>query len=191
MYGQPKVPCIGRDPFLARFRDAAMSSRANRKYYQRQLQCSCVLSGRRGPNFAAKDFMQLVLRLLSTAHNVLLVELAGMGVQDGDLTIVMREFSAARRHIWFTLTVKMSFWQSVPWLFFGIGHMNTDVARAIARRCLQLRVRIEANDPIEWFTFVLLFTERGFRELQDFANGADIATLRLNHLRVIPRLVTL
>ena len=121
--------------------------------------------------------MKLAERLLNAVHNTLVVELAGLGVIGADIGRIMRDFANGRKHIWFTLVVKASFWQQLLWHFFGIAHNTLHLARACATRCLQLKENILPGDPIHWLTEMLLFTERGFRELVAFAQGGPMETL--------------
>ena len=135
------------------------------------------MSSRRGPEMAAGEIMLMVRRLLEAISTSLLFELSALGLEQIDIAAIMRDFSAARRHIYFTMMVKNSYWGSPPWLFMGLGHRNVDIARAVARRCLLLKEKLDLLAPIHYVTFQILFVPLLLSQLQDFAAGADLTTL--------------
>ena len=50
----------------------------------------------------------------------------------------MRDFAAVRRHIQFTFQLKLAYWSQLPWQLAGLAHVNFDIVRECARRCLEL-----------------------------------------------------
>ena len=64
---------------------------------------------------AAGELERVVDGLLNAAYTTLLIEIAAIGLDDAQRGIVLRDFDAARRHIWMTLVIKLSFWRLLPW----------------------------------------------------------------------------
>ena len=127
----------------------------------------CVMNGRRAPEFSSGAMMGFVRELLSICTNVLLAELAQLGLQQDSIGIILQDFANARRLFWFTMVVKHSYWSHPPWCFFAIGHRATHIARACARRCLRLRQDLlrEPFRPIHYITKFMLFSDRMVTQL--------------------------
>ena len=129
----------------------AISSQARRAYWlQRQQMDKCIMSCRRCPELAAGALFDLVNRLLGVMQNALLSELQSIyGLSDEDIAKVMLDFTSARRHIWLTIQIKLSFWLRLPWHLLGLGYHRLDVARQICRRCLELRAEGIALEDLQ------------------------------------------
>ena len=121
------------------------------------------------------DFMQ---HLLQVSLMALVFELAAAGLEGRDRTVLLREFSAARRYIHFIFTVKMSYWQTPPWILFGAAHHDEDIARRCARSALQQFLHLGVGQVLHWVT--LLFCTPGtalYDEFVAFATGRARDTL--------------
>jgi hypothetical protein len=139
--------------------EAFQQRRRGNQYYSRI--SKCALAGRRAIDFASGDLQRVVSSLLEIACNALLVELAAMNLSAAEIARVMRDYTIGRRHFWLTNVIKHSYWNQLPWQFFGIAHPDVGIARACAVRCLQLAQTLTETDGIHWLTFVLLFTRIG------------------------------
>ena len=148
----------------------------------------CIMGSRRGPEFACGAMHQFVKRLMEVSSNVILAEITQLGLTQADIGSIMLEFSRARRHIYFTMLVKHSYWAHEPWCLFAIAHHNVQLARLAAQRCLRLRERLlrEPFRQIHWVTKVLLFDERLVQQLRAFANGQPMDDLK--HLLIVAAL---
>ena len=141
---------------------------------------TCVMGSRRGAEFASGAMLAFVRRILEVSAHVILAELTQLGMRQDELGSIMLEFSRARRHIYFTMVVKHSYWGHEPWCFFAIAHFSEDIARRAAQRCLRLRERLlrEPFRPIHWITRVLLFNPKVLEQLRAFASGQSLDDLK-------------
>lgn len=111
---------------------AEMSSRSRRTYYVRQQSLKrCVMCCRRAPELAVGALNAVLARLLQVSANALDIELVQMVVSDEHRAQIVRDFGIARRHIWGTFQLKFTFWQQLPWHFFGIAHRRMDVVTVV------------------------------------------------------------
>lgn len=156
-----------------------MNSWEKRAQLRKRLAGDCVMNSRRGPECAVGAMMDCVDKLLGLSSAVILAELTQLGLDQDSIGIILQEWTAARRHIYFNMVVKFSYWHHEPWMFFGLAHRNIVLARRCARRCIRLRSRLlgQVHKPIHYITRLLLFTEKLWAQLQDFANGRDMDEL--------------
>ena len=138
------------------------------------------MNSRRGPEMAVGEMLVFLQNLLRMGNTVLLSELANLGLEQSEIGTIMQEFSRAKQHLWFTLTMKNSYWSHEPWNFFGLAHRDEATARALARRCLRLRERLlqEPDKAIHYITKLLLFTEPMLSQLRRFAAGTPLDVLK-------------
>ena len=155
-------------------------SKRNRLRERVALGGDCVMRSRRAPELAAGVMMEFIHKFLEVCASTILGELAQLGLDQESVGIILQEFSNTRRHIWFTMVVKHSYWFHEPWCLFGIGHANVGIARACARKCLRLRHKLlqTPDKAIHALTKLVLFDQRFLQQLIDFANGTDMDNLK-------------
>ena len=150
-----------------------------RASYWRKLQdvSSCVMSCRRAPEMAAGALKTIMGTFLSMAASTLLVELHVLGLIEGDIGIIMRDFAAARRHVFFIFHVKFGHWQQIPWLLFALGHRRMDEVR----RCMRIALQIYERSPSTHFlcSLLLAYGTQGRAEMLALIGGANIEDLPL------------
>ena len=130
--------------------------RERRKWLEERLRhMKCPMRTRRAPEMAGGSFMRLLTHLLGTCHNTLLFELASNGASEEEKGIIMRDFEAVRRHLWFTFKMKLSFWFTLPWVLMGLGHASVEVAVECGRRALALFNLLPDDHPHHWVTMLL------------------------------------
>ena len=93
---------------------------------------------RRATDLAADEIMNVLRRFLHIASGSIAVEFAAAGVVAADVAAIMRDFAAARQHMYFIFCVKFSYWRQLPMILFGIAHRIIPVAKSCAQRALQL-----------------------------------------------------
>ena len=103
---------------------------------------------------------------------------------------MLADFTAARRHIIFTLTLKLSFWRQLPWILFGLAHHIPTAARECGRRALSLARNLsdEALRALPWFAQVILVAGSGVHG--QFLDFVGILT-PLRELPALERIVAL
>ena len=85
----------------------------------------------------------------------------------------MRAFDAARRHIWLTYKVKLSFWFTLPWVLLGLGHATVEVAVQCGLRALDLFNILPNDHPHHWVTMLLCMPgSMGRQQLELFMSRA-------------------
>ena len=119
--------------------------------------------------------MTYVQELMGALGNALLAELGGLLLDDQDQEVVLSDFANARRHIWMTFVMKVSFWQLLPWRLFGIGHGVLHKAQACARACLLLRDDSPPTADDHWLTIALCVLQEGRAQLRRFAETGDMS----------------
>ena len=159
---------------------ANMNTWHKRAQMRDTLGADCVMNSRRGPEMAAVQMLKFLQNLLRMGSTVLLSELAYLGLDQESIGAIMQDYSRAKQHLWFTLTMKHSYWSHEPWTFFGLAHRDQTTAQAVARRCLRLRDRLlrEPFKQIHYITKLLLFTERLLSQLRQFAAGTPLCNLK-------------
>ena len=98
---------------------------------------ACVMATRMGPEMAAGEVMRLLRRLCAVATSSLLVAHSFVALGEEDRALVLTDFSAGRRHILFMIQLKLGHWRQLPFILFGLGHPDEDVARSCFRSALQ------------------------------------------------------
>jgi hypothetical protein len=78
---------------------------------------------------------------------------------DLERVVVMMDFAQARRHLKFDFKVKLSFWQQLPWILFGLAHCDLTIARWCGQRSLALWAA--AGDDVEHHPLALLLCVPG------------------------------
>ena len=130
----------------------------------------CPMKGLWAPWLAAGGLIRLVGRWMDTALTTLLFELAVLGLDNRERGIVLRDFDAARRHVWLTIVLKLSFWRELPWCLFALGHWSEGVARHCCRRALRMFTAQGAEANRHIITRLLLDpAQHGRRQLERFA----------------------
>jgi hypothetical protein len=102
----------------------------------------CIFRGMRAAEMAAGALLDKLRILLELANSVLLLAPTVATLSPVDKAIVLRDFAAARRHVTFTLTMKLGYWGQLPHVLAGLGHLDLDIARECGRRALDLATRI-------------------------------------------------
>ena len=87
---------------------------------ERTGQESCPLDTRRAPECAAGDFKEL----LRIANVTLLTNRALGPLSEEQRATILRDFGQLRRHVLFLCSVKLRFWQQLPWILFGTAHYD-------------------------------------------------------------------
>ena len=125
------------------------------------------MRGARLPELAASDFVQMVAETSNQTAAQLYLELPS-GLLRQQKTACMQEFEAARAHLLFVTTLKLSYFREPPALLFGAAHHR----RAEAMRAIQICLA-STN------THARILRLQG--DLQDgaqlFFQGADLAEL--------------
>ena len=90
------------------------------------------------------------------------------------------------------LTVKLTFWNSLPWHLAGIAHHNVELAREIGRQCLFLFDGLSSAARLQQHHLTRRFCDPEFAgmddgpalrpELEQFVHGADLATSELRNI---------
>ena len=60
----------------------------------------CPMCTRRAPETDAGGFVHVLTQLLDASHNSVFFQLASNGASEEDMGLIMRDFEAARRHLW-------------------------------------------------------------------------------------------
>eukprot|EP00969_Alexandrium_andersonii_P281435 12441727-Alexandrium_andersonii.AAC.1 len=110
----------------------------------------------RAADCAAGKFFAFLDLLLGVAYGTLLSDARVAALSDADRSAVLGDFAAARRHVVFTLGIKMAHWGQLPWKLFGLAHPETTVARECGRRALALYAAAGDTFPHHWLTAVLM-----------------------------------
>lgn len=110
------------------------------------------------------------------AHTSLLFAKDVAACEQTQRTEIMSDFARARRHIVFIFSVKLSHWTQLPWILFGLGHANSDVARSCARRALNLYAAFADTHSHHPLTVLTCCPgSQGHAEMLSFIGGAEIS----------------
>ena len=89
----------------------------------------CPLRGRRGPELAAGAVQDMLSTLLRVSEGKLPCCAEVAVLKPEDKAVVMHDFAAAKRHIELYITLKLSIWNHLPHVFFGLAHPSSEDAR--------------------------------------------------------------
>ena len=122
----------------------------------------CPLRTMRAAEVASGAVGTFLRRLFSSVNTSVLLDPSVAGLAPDERAIVMRDFAAVRKHVLFTFSVKLAFWNQLPWCLAGVAHMDSAIARRCARRSLSLANEIsdEAWGQQHAVTTVLLCQEQ-------------------------------
>lgn len=110
----------------------------HQELFERTGHRSCPMATRRAPECAAGDMVSQVQGLFSTLSGHVLMSPGMRRLKDEEKSMILTDFAAARKHVYLTVALKLSFWRHLPWVLFGIAHHQEHKARASARRALAL-----------------------------------------------------
>ena len=137
---------------------------------------SCPLRSCQAAACAAGEPREILRRIFETgvATVALLPEMAELTVQDRSL--VMADFLAAKQHLDFYLTAKLSHWGQLPWILFGLSHWDAMAARACCSRALALWAsQPHAAGSTHWLSFALCAPgTQGHAEMVRFISGDSL-----------------
>ena len=103
-----------------------------------QMKATCPMKTRRAPELAAGQLSACLQSVFDVAHGGLLAHASMSKVREEERQMVLVDFAAARQHIDLSLRVKLSHWQQLPYVLFGLGHACEAVQRSSAQRALKL-----------------------------------------------------
>jgi hypothetical protein len=126
-----------------------------RRFKTRFGSATCPMLTRRAPECAAGSLEVIIRRMFEEAQNNILLSHAVAKLSPPERAEVLRDFAEAKRHVFFTMTLKLSFWRQLPWVLFGIGHQNSETARACGHRALQLFYNSADDEVHHWVTLLL------------------------------------
>ena len=98
------------------------------------------------------------------------------GCSEEDKQLIIHDFTNIRRFMYFYFQLKFGFWQQLPWLLFGIGHWNINLARSVARKLLRMRPKADALRGDHYLVILLLVLPVGRSALAAFARGDDMTS---------------
>ena len=117
--------------------------------------------------------MQLVRRDFEAVRYEVATQPETSGLPTHERPILLRDLASLRRHVYFTCTLKVSWWQQLPWVLFGIAHHREATARQCARRALQLYHSAGPEATHHWVAHLLLGQgTMGFEQMVRFVEGA-------------------
>jgi hypothetical protein len=90
---------------------------------------SCPLNARRAPECAAGELRQLLRRLLDIVSTEILLDPATIQCSDAQRQTLLIDFARAKGHIQLVMTTKLSHWEQLPHVLFGIAHHDVTIAR--------------------------------------------------------------
>ncbi|CAE7662441.1 unnamed protein product [Symbiodinium sp. CCMP2592] len=99
---------------------------------------TCPLRSSRAPELAAGALPLLVKRSFDVAHGHLLALEETSRLTPAELKTLVADWTAARRHVLLLVDLKLSHWQQLPYIAFGMGHHCPDVRRKAAVQTLRL-----------------------------------------------------
>lgn len=102
----------------------------------RSVYLRCPLRGRRMPEIACGDLIEMLTELCSARSARMLVRM-GSGISREERHTIVSDFEQGKSHIIFVLVLKTSHFQEPPWLVYGLGHLDDTKAMKCLDRCLQ------------------------------------------------------
>jgi hypothetical protein len=88
---------------------------------------TCPMRGRRCPEIACGDVVELAKEIFSTHSAELYLELPRQ-LEEADKTRIMNDWELARTHVVTMLSLKLHHWTEDPYIVFGMGHYLADKA---------------------------------------------------------------
>jgi hypothetical protein len=166
-------PCHSDDPNLrgpARHHAAGLQARIGKK--------SCPLDTRRAPECAAGELLRILKRLLDLSNMSVLMDPLTLACAPGERAEILANFAAARRQLLMTFSLKLSHWQQLPHVLFGIAHHDSNRARDLARRALQI-FNMAGNDASHhWISLAVCSAGSvGHQQMVAFIAGAVLRDL--------------
>ena len=133
----------------------------------------CVFKARRSSEFATGAFNAFLQQQCSLASSFFIAASAALDYEDR--AALMREWQVAMEIITSTLRVKISNWQTLPWLLCGVAATDEGAARAAGRRAIELfDARATGyNHPVS----IRLLQGDLRSDLEDFLGGATRRSL--------------
>ena len=95
----------------------------------------CPLRGRRCPDMACGDFLQELRAHLDTSAAELVLDMSP-NLNPEQQALLLNEFEKGRASLLFNIALKVSAFTVPPLLIFGVGHLDSQKARAALRSCL-------------------------------------------------------
>lgn len=111
---------------------------------------SCPMATRRAAECACGAVDNLVDELFTTRSAELLFDDVLREASPEERGRVLQDFAALRRHVVFTLNIKLSFWKQLPWIAFGISHHEVNQAIAAGSRMLALYDELVNTQHQHW-----------------------------------------
>ncbi|CAE6948873.1 unnamed protein product [Symbiodinium microadriaticum] len=99
---------------------------------------TCPLRSSRAPELAAGALPLLVKSSFEVAHGHLLALEETSRLTAPELRTLVSDWTAAKRHILLLVQLKLSHWQQLPYIAFGMGHHCPDTRRKAAAQTLRL-----------------------------------------------------
>ena len=97
---------------------------------------TCGYKGAKAPELAAGLHLHL-LKMFQSRGNVCISQLAP-GLREAEAQSLISEWHAAHARLSVELQFKLHYWEVLPWKLCGIAAQSVDVARVMAKQCLQL-----------------------------------------------------
>ena len=104
-------------------------------------------------------------------------------VSEGDRFSLLDDWQHALDQITMGLTLKLAYWQQLPWLLCGLGHADTNLARELGRTCLSKYDGLTAGQREHAHHITKRFCDASFgrfddgpplrTQLEAFVNGID------------------
>ena len=120
---------------------------------------SCPMRSLRAPCCANGEHFLHLRDLTRTTNNALLLNPYVSRLSAIDRAIVLGDFARSRQHVQLCLQIRMSFWQQLPHVLFGIAHFDKAIAVACAGRALALFD--SAADDVVHHPLTLILCARG------------------------------
>eukprot|EP00969_Alexandrium_andersonii_P349558 15431304-Alexandrium_andersonii.AAC.1 len=97
---------------------------------------ACPMCGRRAAELASGSVARLLDELLNAGNGHVAVMTANLS--EAERTMVLNDYSSARRHIEFVFKIKLAHWTELPHVLCGVSHHSEAHAREAAARALAL-----------------------------------------------------
>ena len=109
------------------------------------------------------------------------------GLDERERSMLFDDWDAAQALIHYELTLKLGFWQTLPYVVFGLGSTDIDKARASCAQAVELYDQLTATDERHMLTELMLSEQSQVGvELRQFAAGHSLNELAaLGHERTV------